>query len=54
MHSTEDDIADYVEFLTVGDEPLTVADADPPQKRYKAYRQWLEGKSFFKPQRDEP
>lgn len=54
MHSTEDDIADYIEFLDVGDEPLTVTDADPPKKRYKAYRQWLKGKSLFKQQRVDP
>lgn len=54
MHSTEDDIADYIEFLDVGDEPLTVTDADPPKKRYKAYRQWLKGRSLFKQQRVDP
>lgn len=54
MHSTEDDIADYVEFLDVGDEPLTVTEADTPKKRYKAYRQWLKGKSLFKQQRVDP
>ena len=51
MHSTEDDIADYTEYLDVGDEPLTVTEADPPKKRYKAYRQWLKGKSLFQQQR---
>ena len=51
MHSTEDDIADYTEFLDVGEDPLTVTDADTPKKRYKAYRQWLKGKSLFKQQR---
>ena len=51
MHSTDDDIADYNEFLIVGEEPLTVTDADPSKKRYKAYRQWLKGKSLFKQQR---
>ena len=51
MHSTEDDIADYCEFLNVGEDPLTVTDADTPKKRYKAYRQWLKGKSLFKQQR---
>ncbi len=50
-HSTEDDIADYTEFLDVGEDPLTVTDADTPKKRYKAYRQWLKGKSLFKQQR---
>lgn len=54
MHSTEDDIADYNEFLLVGEEPLTVTDADPSKKRYKAYRQWLKGKSLFKQQRVDP
>lgn len=54
MHSTEDDIADYTEFLDVGDEPLTVTEADTPKKRYKAYRQWLKGKSLFKQQRVDP
>ncbi len=51
MHSTEDDIADYTEFLDVGEDPLTVTDVDTPKKRYKAYRQWLKGKSLFKQQR---
>ena len=51
MHSTEDDIADYTEFLDVGEDPLSVNDADAPKKRYKAYRQWLKGKSLFKQQR---
>jgi hypothetical protein len=54
MQSTEDDIADYNEFLSVGEEPLTVTEADPPKKRYKAYRQWLKGKSLFKQQRVDP
>ena len=51
MTSTEDDIADYMEFLEVGEDPLTVTEADTPKKRYKAYRQWLKGKSLFKQQR---
>ncbi|KAL8912573.1 MAG: hypothetical protein Q9171_002437 [Xanthocarpia ochracea] len=51
MLSTEDDIADFEEFFNVGDDPLTVTDADTPKKRYKAYRQWLKGKSLFKQQR---
>lgn len=54
MHSTEDVTADYTEYLDVGDEPLTVTDVDPPKKRYKAYRQWLRGKSLFKQQRPDP
>lgn len=49
-----DDIVDFTEFLDVGDEPLTVTEADPAKKRYKAYRQWLKGKSLFKQQRVDP
>ena len=51
MPSVEDDIADFEEFLDVGEDPLTVTDADAAKKRYKAYRQWLKGKSLFKQQR---
>ncbi|KAL8870217.1 MAG: hypothetical protein Q9174_003690 [Haloplaca sp. 1 TL-2023] len=51
MQATEDDIADFREFLNVGDDPLTVTEADTPKKRYKAYRQWLKGRSLFKQQR---
>lgn len=54
MHSSDDDIADYVEFLHIVDDPLTVTEADTPKKRYKAYRQWLKGKSLFKQQRVDP
>ena len=48
MHSTEDDLADYAEFLDIGEDPLTVTEADAAKKRYKAYRQWVKGKSLFK------
>ncbi|KAL8789287.1 MAG: hypothetical protein Q9213_001210 [Squamulea squamosa] len=51
MLSTEDDVADFEEFVNVGDDPLTVTDMDTPKKRYKAYRQWLKGRSLFKQQR---
>lgn len=51
MQSTEDDIADFTEFMNVGEDPLTVTDTDTSKKRYKAYRQWLKGKSLFKQQR---
>jgi len=53
MHSTEDDLFDYAEFLDIGEEPLTVTEADTAKKRYKAYRQWVKGKSLFK-QRVDP
>ena len=48
LHSTEDDLVDYAGFFEVGDEPLTVTEADTAKKRYKAYRQWVKGKSLFK------
>lgn len=54
MMMTEDDLADYVDYLTVSENPLTVTEADAPKKRYKAYRQWLKGRSLFKQQRVEP
>lgn len=48
MHSTEEDLADFTEFLDIGEDPLTVTEADTSKKRYKAYRQWVKGKSLFK------
>ena len=51
VNATPEDTADYTEFLEVGDDPLTVTEADTSNKRYKAYRQWLKGKSLFKQQR---
>ena len=41
-------VTEYSEYLDVEDEPLTVGEGDAPKKRYKAYRQWLKGKSLFK------
>ncbi|ERF74320.1 hypothetical protein EPUS_02007 [Endocarpon pusillum Z07020] len=45
---TEQIREEFAEFLQVGDEGLTVLEEDAPKKRYKAYRQWLRGKSLFK------
>ena len=53
LHPSEDDVTDFAEFLDIVDDPLTVFDADAGKKRYKAYRQWVKGKSLFK-QRVEP
>ena len=53
LYPTEDDFVEYKEFLDVGESPLIVTEADTPKKRYKAYRQWLKGKSLFKQQRIE-
>jgi hypothetical protein len=47
---TEEDLAEYTDFLTVAENPLTVTEEDKPKKRYKAYRKWLLGKSLFKQQ----
>ena len=46
----ETSIEEYAEFVesAMQDEPLTVLEEDGSQKRYKAYRQWLRGKSLFK------
>ena len=45
---SEEDVAEYADFLDVEEEALTVTEADLPKKRYKAYGQWLRGKSLFK------
>jgi phosphatidylinositol 3,5-bisphosphate 5-phosphatase len=47
---TDEDLAEYADFLTITENPLTVTEEDAPKKRYKAYRKWLRGKSFFKQQ----
>jgi hypothetical protein len=46
----EEDLAEYRDFLTVAENPLTVLEEDGVKKRYKAYRKWLLGKSLFKQQ----
>ena len=48
----EEDRTDYVEFLNVSEEGLTVVAEDYHKKRYKRYRQWLKGKSLFKQRLD--
>lgn len=35
MHPTENDMADYIEFLDVGDKQLTVTSADTPKSGIK-------------------
>lgn len=47
---TEEDLAEYADFLTIAENPLTVMEEDAPKKRYKVYRKWLRGKSLFKQQ----
>ncbi|KAL8699756.1 MAG: hypothetical protein Q9224_001275, partial [Gallowayella concinna] len=49
LGATEED--DFEGFLRVAEDPLTVREGDGGKKRYKAYRQWLRGRSLFKQQR---
>jgi hypothetical protein len=51
---SEEDLADYAEFLSVQENPLDVTEEDGGKKRYKAYRQWLRGKSLFKQSKVDP
>ncbi|RMZ77672.1 hypothetical protein DV738_g4287, partial [Chaetothyriales sp. CBS 135597] len=46
----ETSVEEYTEFVesALRDDPLTVLEEDGTKKRYKAYRQWLRGKSLFK------
>lgn len=46
----EAEIELYTDFVESGhrDDPLTVQEEDGAQKRYKAYKKWLRGKSLFK------
>ncbi|KAF2645610.1 hypothetical protein P280DRAFT_442280 [Massarina eburnea CBS 473.64] len=52
--TTDEDIEEFEEFLRVRDRPLDVEEEDGSKKRYKAYRQWLRGKSFFKQSKVDP
>ncbi|KAF2492027.1 hypothetical protein BU16DRAFT_101477 [Lophium mytilinum] len=50
----EEDVGFYDEFLKVSENPLDVNEDDGGKKRYKAYRQWLKGKSLFKQSKVDP
>ncbi|KAF2143630.1 uncharacterized protein K452DRAFT_267872 [Aplosporella prunicola CBS 121167] len=50
----EEELAEYAEFLTIAENPLTVSEEDGEKKRYKRYRQWLRGKSLFKQSKVDP
>jgi hypothetical protein len=54
FQTPEQDIEEFEEFLMVKDNPLDVEEEDGDKKRYKAYRQWLRGKSFFKQSKVDP
>ncbi|PSN62040.1 hypothetical protein BS50DRAFT_613134 [Corynespora cassiicola Philippines] len=49
-----EDVEEFEEFLRVKENPLDVEEEDGGMKRYKAYRQWLRGKSFFKQSKVDP
>ncbi|KAF2275542.1 uncharacterized protein EI97DRAFT_494506 [Westerdykella ornata] len=49
-----EDIEEFETYLRVEENPLDVRDEDRQKKRYKAYRQWLRGKSFFKQSKVDP
>lgn len=51
---SEEDVADYRNFLHVEENPLDITEEDGGKKRYKAYRQWLRGKSLFKQSKVDP
>ena len=50
----EEDLQSYWEYLEEKEDPLTVSEEDGTKKRYKAYRQWLRGKSLFKQSKVDP
>ncbi|CAK3992944.1 Polyphosphoinositide phosphatase [Lecanosticta acicola] len=50
----EADLQDYWDFVEEKVDPLTVTEEDGGKKRYKAYRQWLRGKSLFKQSKVDP
>ncbi|KAF2721557.1 hypothetical protein K431DRAFT_320241 [Polychaeton citri CBS 116435] len=51
---SEQDLRDFDDFVTVREDPLTITEEDGEKKRYKAYRQWLRGKSLFKQSKVDP
>jgi phosphatidylinositol 3,5-bisphosphate 5-phosphatase len=51
---SEQDLQQFWSFVTQPEDPLTVTEEDGAKKRYKAYRQWLRGKSLFKQSKVDP
>jgi hypothetical protein len=54
FQTPEEDIEEFEEFLRVRENPLDLEEDDTSKKRYKAYKQWLRGKSFFKQSKVDP
>ncbi|KAK8208043.1 phosphatidylinositol-3,5-bisphosphate 5-phosphatase [Zalaria obscura] len=51
---TEENIPYFQDFLQVEEDPLTVREEDWDKKRYRAFQQWLKGKSLFKQSKVDP
>ncbi|KAK5121437.1 hypothetical protein LTR85_005270 [Meristemomyces frigidus] len=51
---SEQDISHFWDFIGEKVDPLAVTEEDGTKKRYKAYRQWLRGKSLFKQSKVDP
>ena len=51
---SEQELQQFWDFLDERQDPLTVTEDDSTKKRYKAYRQWLRGKSLFKQNKVDP
>ncbi|QIW99733.1 hypothetical protein AMS68_005251 [Peltaster fructicola] len=51
---SEKDLDQFLDFLEPREDVLTVMDEDGSTKRYKAYKQWLRGKSLFKQSKVDP
>ena len=51
---SDQDLQHFWDFLGEREDPLTVTEEDGAKKRYKAYRQWLRGKSLFKQSKVDP
>jgi len=54
FQTADEDIDEFEAFLSVRENPLDVEEEDGAKKRYKAYRQWLRGKSIFKQSKVDP
>jgi len=51
---SEQDLQHFWDFVGEREDALTVGEEDGGTKRYKAYRQWLRGKSLFKQSKVDP
>lgn len=51
---SDQDLQHFGEFVHERPDPLTVTEDDEATKRYKAYKQWLRGKSLFKQSKVDP